>query len=64
MAYDYIRRAYGVDPIVGKRVRHAITGDSGTIARENRSASHYVHVRFDGQKHAAPCHPTELEYQP
>jgi hypothetical protein len=39
-----------------------VTGKSGTIAREDRSAGHYVQVRFDGQSFALPCHPTELEY--
>lgn len=61
MAYDYVRRVYGVDPVVGARVAHTVTKKVGVIARE-RSPLHYVHVRFDGQKHALPCHPTELDY--
>jgi hypothetical protein len=63
MAYDYIKRTYTFQPQVGRRVRHTVTGDSGVIAREDRSASHYVQVKFDGRKFAAPCHPMELTYE-
>lgn len=64
--YDYVRRQYGVDPVPGHRVRletypPSKAGKLGTIARE-RSPNHYVHVVFDGEKHASPCHPTSLEY--
>lgn len=62
MSYDYVKRAYGVNPVVGMRVRHNEIDKWGTIAREGRSAQHYVMVRFDGQKHASPCHPTSLDY--
>ncbi|HLH92041.1 MAG TPA: hypothetical protein VKX28_26715 [Xanthobacteraceae bacterium] len=62
MSYDYVMRAYGVNPRVGERVRHKVTEQEGTISRENRSQSHYVMVRFDGTSHPLPCHPTELEY--
>lgn len=62
MGYDYIKRAYGVNPKVGYRVRHKITNNMGTISRSGRSQQHYVQVRFDGLKHSRPCHPTELEY--
>lgn len=63
MSYDYVRQAYGVNPVVGERVRHHTrrAGKDGTIARE-RSPNHYVHVLFDGEKHALPCHPTEMDY--
>lgn len=61
-AYEYVRRAYRVAPEVGARVRHNETGRAGTIAREDRSQSHYVQVRFDGDRHAKPCHPTALDY--
>ena len=67
MAYDYIKRAYGVDPAVGARVRHTeMKGPRsyGTIAREAPSQGHHVMVRFDGQKFASPCHPTSLDYAP
>ena len=62
MAYDYIKSIYQVTPLIGQRVRHHVTKKEGTISRENRSASHYVQVRFDGDKHALPCHPTEMDY--
>ncbi|CAN7303637.1 hypothetical protein LJR164_001584 [Phenylobacterium sp. LjRoot164] len=67
MSYDYVRRMYGVDPIVGHRVRHTeMKGPRsfGVIARESPSQGHHVMVRFDGQKHASPCHPTALDYSP
>lgn len=62
--YDYVRRAYGVNPGVGQRVQHTVTKGFGTIARENASQGHYVMVRFDGRGFSSPCHPTELDYQP
>jgi hypothetical protein len=62
MAYDYIKRTYTFQPQTGRRVTHTVTKRSGLIAREDRSASHYVQVRFDGDNHALPCHPMELEY--
>lgn len=62
MAYEYIKRTYAVTPEIGGRVRHHVTNKEGTIAREDRSASHYVQVRFDGDAHALPCHPTEMDY--
>ena len=64
MSYDYVHENYNVRPIVGRRARHTETAKSGTIMSENRSMSHYVMVRFDGQKFAMPCHPTALDYQP
>lgn len=62
--YAYVRRAYGVTPTPGQRVRHQVTDRQGVITRERASAAHYVQVRFDGQKHTLPCHPTELDYLP
>lgn len=64
MPYDYVKRTYSVSPQVGARVRHLETGRCGAIMRENKSQSHYVMVRFDGQKHSLPCHPTALDYAP
>jgi hypothetical protein len=64
MPYDYIKRSYDFQPEVGRRVRQLETGNSGVIARENRSMSHYVMVRFDERKHSTPCHPSSLEYLP
>jgi hypothetical protein len=64
MSYDYVRRAYGVDPQAGAPVRHQVTKKFGVIDREDRGQAHYVMVRFEGQRHAVPCHPTELDYLP
>lgn len=59
--YGYVRRMYGVDPVIGERVR--MKGyPPGTIRAEDQSCSHYVMVQFDGRNFAAPCHPTDLEY--
>lgn len=62
MSYDYVRRTYSVEPVIGERIRHHVGGKTGTISRENPSSAHYVMVKFDGQKHALPCHPTEMDY--
>lgn len=60
--YDYVRRAYGVDPKVGARVRHTETGNFGVIARARLGEGHRVQVRFDGSRYALPCHPAALDY--
>lgn len=64
MAYDYVRRTYAVDPIVGHRVRFTEYAEKpeGTICREDTSRSHYVMVKFDNARWPSPCHPTSLEY--
>ena len=62
MAYDYIKRMYGVQPVIGNRVRHTVTNREGVISREDKNQGHYVQVKFDGQKHSLPCHPDELRY--
>ncbi len=62
MSYEYVKRTYNVSPKVGKRVRHTEINRTGTISRENKSQSHYVMVKLDGQSFASPCHPTALEY--
>jgi hypothetical protein len=55
MAYDYIRRTYGVDPKIGQRI--TMDGRLGTIIRPQGDPQ-YLNVRFDGQKHTVPVHPT------
>lgn len=60
--YDYVKRAYAFQPEVGRRVLHTVTKQSGTVAREDKSAGHYVQVMFDGRNHRLPCHPDELQY--
>lgn len=62
MAYEYVKRTYGVEPIVGNLVEHAVTKRKGNIADENPGQAHYVMVRFMGTDFATPCHPTELYY--
>lgn len=62
MPYSYIQRAYAVTPTVGERVLHHVTKREGTISPEDRSMSHYVQVRFDGDAESLPCHPTEMDY--
>lgn len=62
MAYDYIKRTYSFVPEIGSRVRHTETQREGIISREDKSAGHYVQVKFDGMNHARPCHPGELRY--
>jgi hypothetical protein len=57
MSMDYVRRTYDVDVRRGQRVIYG-TGDHrqfGTVT----GASHYVHVRFDGQRHSVNVHPTD-----
>lgn len=60
-AYAYIARTYGLTFEPGQRVTHDETGRSGEVRRERKSQSHYVMVRFDGDKHNLPCHPEALE---
>ncbi len=63
MSYEYVKRAYGVNPVPGARVRHNETGKFGRIVRK-RVDDNYVHVQFDGQKFDLPCHPKALDYSP
>ena len=50
---QYIRKTYNVPAAIGGLV--TVDGKPGEI-RGFRGA--YLMVRFDGQKHASPCHPT------
>lgn len=66
--HAYVRRAYGVTPEPGARVRFIETDRGGrstfgTIARR-RSYDNHVYVLFDGERHPMPCHPTSLDYSP
>ena len=62
MAYEYVKKFYGVNPEVGMRVTTQDGKKSGMVVAK-RSYDHYVHVRFDGQKHDVPCHPLDLVYE-
>lgn len=57
MAYNYIRRIYGVCFRPGRRI--SVDGREGTVMRAKRGTDpQYVRVRFDGEKHPVECHPT------
>lgn len=58
--YDYIRQAYGINPIVGQRVLHTETKRVGVVMPEGPSNNHYVQVKFDGDHFSLPCHPKAL----
>lgn len=57
MSIDYIRNYYGVPAKVGGRV--ALDSTHGTKEGTITGATHYVMVRFDGNKHSVPLHPKE-----
>ncbi|HET8638122.1 MAG TPA: hypothetical protein VFL96_14835 [Acidobacteriaceae bacterium] len=62
MAYDYIRRTYGVEPQIGQRI--TMDGKPGVIVRPQGDPQ-YLRVRFDGQKHVSNVHPTwRVDYAP
>jgi hypothetical protein len=63
MTMEYIRRNYHVPAKRGGRVialnlRGKKTQHKGVIT----SATHYVYVRLDGEKHSKPYHPDSLYY--
>ena len=58
MSFDYVRKTYGVPAARGVRVLYGER--RGVIT----SATHYVHVRLDGEKFSRPYHPTDLRYLP
>lgn len=60
MAYEYIRKYYGVNPQVGQRVR-VPDGKIGII-QPVEGDPQYLDVRFNGQQHTVPVHPTDVEY--
>lgn len=60
MPYRYIERTYGTAFKPGDRVRHTVTNQSGEV-RPVRGDPQYYNVRSDGQNHALPCHPGEIE---
>jgi hypothetical protein len=59
--YEYVKRYYGVNPVIGARVQVKGSGKLGVVVRK-RCYDHYVHVKFDGQKFNVPVHPLELNY--
>ena len=62
MAYEYVRRMYGVDPRPGQRI--TMDGRHGTIVRPRGDPAR-LRVRFDGRRHISNVHPTwEVDYAP
>lgn len=65
MSLQYIRDTYGVPAKKGERVAFdekdcpPLTGREGVITG---ASGPHVMVRFDGVKHAVPCHPKALRY--
>ena len=63
--YSYVKKYYGVNPVVGARVTTKCDCDknpkSGVIVRK-RSYDQYVHVKFDGVDFDVPVHPLDLDY--
>ena len=58
MSMEFVRRTYRVPAKRGARVRYSFTRGSrpkGTILW----ASHYLHVRFDGEKQIYRIHPSD-----
>ncbi len=62
MSYDYVRKAYSVNPIVWQRATFISDNRNGVICRADKWFEQYVMVKFDGQKFSVPCHPTDLHY--
>lgn len=58
--YGYISRMYGITYRPGMRVQLERSDRIGTVAHMKPSAGHRVQVRFDGERHASPCHPNSL----
>lgn len=52
---DYVNRTYGKSFKRGCRVM--ALGKPGVVTR----GTHYVYVLLDGEKHAAPYHPSDVE---
>ena len=62
--YDYVRRAYGVDPTVGQRVRlkneGPATGEEGVVIYPGQHTAH-VRVVIDGRDFPVSVHPNNVE---
>lgn len=59
--YDYVRRMYGVDPVIGQRIRCHSSGRFATIIRP-QPEDQYVHARFDGERARSRFHPIAIDY--
>lgn len=62
--YDYVRRAYGVDPRIGQRARLVNEGPStgleGEVIYPGRTTAH-VHIVIDGRDFAVSVHPMSID---
>lgn len=56
MSFDYIHQTYGVRFRRGQRVACGENRVMGTVTK----ATHYVHVRADGHRHAERWHPSDV----
>ena len=59
MSYRYIERAYDRHFKPGDRVKHSVTGETGTVMRAPVGDPHYYRVRKDGLKIGSNWHPHE-----
>ena len=60
MSYDpleYIRIYYGVPAIKGK-----VIGYNGKLGVITGASGPYVKIKLEGEKHALPYHPSDLNY--
>lgn len=59
--YDYVRRAYGVDPRIGQQIELVNEGDwsgkRGEIVHPGSRSTASIHVAFPGISHALSVHP-------
>lgn len=67
--YDYVRRAYGVDPRIGQTVRlknegSRWNGREGVVLYPNKSSTAHVHVAMPDVKHPLIVHPMNVELLP
>lgn len=63
--YDYVRRAYGLNPRIGQRCRLKDEGESsglvGEIVHPGSTSTAHVHVVLDGRDYAVCVHPSSVE---
>lgn len=62
--YAYVRKHYGVEAYIGKRVRFASKGGREGVLVNRRTGDQYIYVWLDGdEKVTGPYHPTDgVEY--
>lgn len=58
MSMEYVRKTYGVSVKRGQRVAFELAGER-RLGRVT-GATHYVRVRFDGQKRSVNIHPKDV----